>query len=248
MSNNSIIIKNIKHYNNLSLKSQILHLYYIIQFQRQYRKFSVIRKNYPAKIINYYYNKYLDKLGVKKGSANNNLFCALEYLYINLKKEVHIDEIRTYVQKKGKPLIGGTDTLQVRHLGQQYGYNILKGGDICQDTTGKIKKSYYMLVNLKLSYPNFCKDKRKEKLNNNSWSDIKNEYDNKCVHCGSKEGEPLRWNNNKITVLAQGHQDPRKELSEDNIIPQCSICNQQYKNKAIFNRRGFIIDYNKLGF
>lgn len=42
--------------------------------------------------------------------------------------------------------------------------------------------------------------------------------------------------------------DPRKQLTIDNVIPQCTICNQQYKNKAIFNKRGFVVDFNKKGF
>ena len=39
--------------------------------------------------------------------------------------------------------------------------------------------------------------------------------------------------------------DPRKSLATDNVIPQCAICNQQYKNKAIFNKRGYVIDFIK---
>ena len=42
--------------------------------------------------------------------------------------------------------------------------------------------------------------------------------------------------------------DPRKELSMENVIPQCEICNQQYKNKAIFNEKGYVIEFNKKGF
>jgi hypothetical protein len=58
----------------------------------------------------------------------------------------------------------------------------------------------------------------------------------------------MRYNINQITILQQGHMDPTKSLTLDNTIPQCSYCNQQYKNKAIFNKRGIVIDYNKDGF
>jgi hypothetical protein len=42
--------------------------------------------------------------------------------------------------------------------------------------------------------------------------------------------------------------DPRKSLTEDNVIPQCAMCNQQYKNKAVFNDRGYVVEFNKNGF
>jgi hypothetical protein len=167
-------------------------------------------------------------------------------MYLNLQKDVLIDDIRNYVSSKGGVLQGGTDSLQIRHLGLQYGFNIFKGGDMYKDH--KIKKSHYMLLNLTKTYNGFCKEKRKSECNESAWDEIKKEYDYSCVNCGSKEKETLRWNKNKNTVLQQGHMDPRKPLTTDNIIPQCSVCNQQYKNKAIFNKRGFVIDYNKNGF
>jgi len=111
-----------------------------------------------------------------------------------------------------------------------------------------VSKSCYCLVNLNKTYPNFYREKRVEKVNLISWIGIKRSYENKCVNCGSIEDEPMRWNLNKKTKLQFGHMDPRKPLTMDNIIPQCAICNQQYKNKAIFNERGFVIDYNKNGF
>jgi len=77
---------------------------------------------------------------------------------------------------------------------------------------------------------------------------MKKEYGYSCVNCGSKEGEALRWDQTKTTVLQQGHMDPRKDLTYDNCIPQCGFCNQQYKSKAVFNRRGFVIDFCKSGF
>jgi len=136
--------------------------------------------------------------------------------------------------------------LQIRHLGLQYGFNILKGGD--NYNSSKVKKSHFSLINLIKPYPSFFREKRRLEIDLISWKGIKRSYDDKCVNCGSKENEIMRWNNNKITVLQYGHMDPRKPLTINNIIPQCSICNQQYKNKAIFNNRGFVIDFNKKGF
>jgi hypothetical protein len=94
----------------------------------------------------------------------------------------------------------------------------------------------------------FISKKRNLDINANDWDTLKSQYGNTCVNCGSKEGEPMRWNAYANTVLQQGHMDPRKPLVIGNIIPQCSFCNQQYKNKAIFNERGFVTDFDKNGF
>ncbi len=217
----------------------------LIIIQKYTRNFLIKKQANPEIQLNYYYTNYLKNFGVKKIKDNTGFYYALEYLYLNIKKQVYIEDIKKYVENKGIKLNGG-DSLQIRHLGMQYGYNILKGGETFGDN--KIKKSYYMLVNLIKPYYGFIKDKRTEKINQENWTQILKEYDNKCVNCGSIEGEPLRWSKNKITKLAQGHMDPRKPLTINNVIPQCSICNQQYKNKAIFNKRGFIINYNKNGF
>jgi hypothetical protein len=217
----------------------------LIIIQNKIRDFLNNKKNNPHKQIDYYYKTYLQNLGVKKFNKNTQFYYALEYLYLNLKKEIYIEDLKKYVESKGIKL-NGSDSLQVRHLAQQYGYNILKGGDNFNDK--KIKKSHFMLVNLTKPFKSFIKDKRKGKLNDENWNKIKQEYDNMCANCGSAEGKPLRHNKNKTTELTQGHMDPRVELSVDNVIPQCSICNQQYKNKAIFNKRGFVIRFNENGF
>ncbi len=192
------------------------------------------------------YEKNLEKKGVKKVQQNTSLYYALECLYVNLGTPIYIEDIKKYVTNKGIKLNGG-DSLQVRHLGLQYGYNILKGGDNILKGGEKIKQSHYMLVDLENTYNGFIKDKRKGKITNKNWTSLLLEYDNKCVNCGSVNGEPLRWDKNKTTKLAQGHMDPRKPLTIDNAIPQCNICNQQYKNKAIFNKRGYVIDFIKEG-
>jgi hypothetical protein len=80
------------------------------------------------------------------------------------------------------------------------------------------------------------------------WKKVLEEYSHEgipsCVNCGSKEGRPLRWKSTNITKLQQGHMDPRKELTYDNCIPQCQFCNQQAKDKFIFNKHGLVT--NKL--
>ena len=84
------------------------------------------------------YEKNLKEKGVKKIHHNTAYYYAHEYLYLNIGKPNYIEDIKNYVIEKGIKLNGG-DSLQVRHLGQQYGYNILKGGDNYKNN--KIKKA-----------------------------------------------------------------------------------------------------------
>ena len=194
------------------------------------------------------YAKNLKEKGVKRLGENSSFGQAMCCLIINIGKATHINEIRDYVQKKGIILPGGGDSLQVRHLALQYGYNMLKGNDIHPITKEKVPMSHFLLIDLQDSHPGFISKKRNVEITTTGWDDLKKKYGNSCVNCGSKEGQPMRWNEHGITHLQQGHMNPKEPLTLCNIIPQCAFCNQQYKNKAIFNERGFVIDYNKHGF
>lgn len=193
------------------------------------------------------YNQHLREKGVKLLSENSGLGQALCCLYENIGNPISIEQIRRYVVEHGVVLSGG-DSCQVRHLGLQFGYNMLKGREINTLTGLKIKRSHFLLINLTDKHPSFIPERRNVVMTDEDWENLKEEYGNMCVNCGSKEGEPLRWNQNMKTVLQQGHMDPRLDLTLANTIPQCAICNQQYKNKAVFNRRGFVIEFNQNGF
>ena len=222
---------------------------YIQKIQKNIRGHLVRRKLYPYKYITYYYNKYLKQYGCKLPSQKSSFGKALEYLYINMKKENNINDIRNYViEKKCSLNENVSDNLQIRHLGMQYGFNLLKGNEIEKFSNTKIKKSNYFLINLTDKCTSFYKEKRQEKLNSENWNNLKKYYNYLCACCGNEERKPMRYNNNQLTDLHQGHMDPRKSLTLDNTIPQCSYCNQQYKNKAIFNKRGVVIEFNKDGF
>jgi len=200
------------------------------------------------KIIHGLFEKNLKLNGVRPVTDTSAFGQALCCLYENLGKPVKIEDIRTYVTRAGIELPGGGDSLQVRHLALQYGYNMLKGGEINPLTKEKIPKSSYVLLDLEKPCPSFMPAKRKTEASGDDWSRLKEQYNSMCVNCGSKEGEFMRWEPYKKTVLQQGHMDPRKPLTLDNTIPQCSYCNQQYKDKAIFNNKGQVIDFNKSGF
>lgn len=178
----------------------------------------------------------LKEKGVKLPKKNSKLGDAVLYLYINKGSFIHIDLIKKFVASKGHKMTG-TDPLQVRHLSTQRGLYIVKEG-----------RYHYKMVNMTEPIPGFIPTRRQTRVDETSWTTLKATYGNKCVNCGAVHGEPLRWDPTQTTILQQGHMDPRKDLTEDNCIPQCQFCNQQYKNKAIFNCRGFVIDFKKEGF
>lgn len=187
------------------------------------------------------HKSHLSALGVKlplfedhKGGCKMGY--ALTILYDNFGKFMHIDAIKKKVEEAGLTLTG-TDPLQVRHLSTQKGWWIEKDG-----------KYKHRLVSVTECHPSFIPKRRATELSPELWTKMLKKYDFSCVNCGSKEGEPLRWDKTKTTKLQKGHMDPRKHITNDNCIPQCQFCNQQYKSKAIFNRRGFVIDFCKSGF
>ena len=176
----------------------------------------------------------LESKGVKL--CGGKLGTALTVLYANKDRSIHIDLLKKEVVRFGYKLTG-TDPLQVRHLSTQKGWYIEKQG-----------RYHHKFVSATEVMPGFIAQKRASKLNDENWAKMKKEYGNTCVNCGSKDGEVLRWDQTKVTVLQQGHMDPRKDLTYDNCIPQCQFCNQQYKSKAVFNSRGFVSDFCKSGF
>lgn len=217
----------------------------IIKCQSIIRKFLVLHDYYN--IIYRFWNKYLKKYEVKMPKYKTAFDYALRYLYKYRNNEIYINDIKNYVTKNGIKLTG-SDSLQIRHLALQYGFNILKGNEINPINGIKLKKSHFMLINLFVPHPSYINIKKYKNLDKNIWNKILITYEYKCACCGNEEGKPMRFNKYKICKLQKGHMNPTKKLDIYNIIPQCENCNQQYKNKAIFNKRGYVIDYNKNGF
>ena len=170
---------------------------------------------------------YLKDKGVK-WLENGKLRRGLDYLFQNMGTYKHIDDIKEYVSKEYK--LTGTDPLQIRHLSTQKGWNIIKRG-----------KYEHCLVNVFEPSQSFIPDRRGDELTDEMWEDLKRSYDYMCVNCGSKDGEPMRWDKSIVTKLQKGHMDPDKDLTEDNCVPQCGFCNQRYKDKAVFDKRGQVI-------
>lgn len=101
-----------------------------------------------------------------------------------------------------------------------------------------------MLLDITKPYPMFTKQKRTIKIKENDFEEIKKIYNNRCVTCGSKEGEKNFLYPSVKTELQKGHKNPNKPLEIGNIIPQCQFCNRQDRDYFIFNDKGRVIAIN----
>ena len=190
------------------------------------------------------WEKNLKKFGVsfpklKIGQEYTKDALVLIYLYKNIQKSVSKEELTSFI-KQYYPNIN--DVQQARHLGQQKGWFILSGtsGDIEAKEKG-IKPGEYMLRELETPYPNFTNLRRVYDGNDDSWKQIKKQYNYRCATCGSEEGKPNIHYPNSITKLQKGHKDPTKPLMKENIIPQCEKCNRADRNYFIYDGKGRVV-------
>lgn len=205
---------------------------------------SIYEEKYIKKLfdeIKENWNTYLRDHKVKKLKFGSQSTYVLIYLYDKIGQPVSKNELTEYInffrQKQNKLLTN--DVQEARHLSQQHGYYILSGTrkDIGY-TKYNIKHGEYMLLTLESPYPSYISNRRNIRIDN--WKKIKEQYNNSCATCGSREDEKHRYFENK-TILQKGHMDPNNELDNDNIIPQCNGCNKYYKNYFEFNNKGYIV-------
>ncbi|CAG8794464.1 9468_t:CDS:2, partial [Cetraspora pellucida] len=78
--------------------------------------------------------------------------------------------------------------------------------------------------------------------------ELKIVYDNRCVNCGALENHHHPRFRDTIVVLQKGHIDPNKPEVLENIIPQCQICNQTYKDNFVYDENGYIKAINNENF
>ena len=134
---------------------------------------------------------------------------------------------------------------QVRHLGTQYGWYVLNKGAKVPNVEETVPSGYNYLVTLESPSPTILASalKRAGRVAARNFAEMKMAYGCKCATCGCEEGKKDQRNQSKI-VLQQGHMDPRKPLTLDNIIPQCQYCNQTYKDYFRFNEDGRVVAVN----
>lgn len=195
-------------------------------------------------VIKQYHKQYLESKGVKmpKLKINNHYTKdALILIYLTqgypntsaVSKSELTEFIKLYFPDTN-------DVQQARHLGAQNGWFILSGTRN-DNPSMAIPKGYYKLVSLEKPYEGFTANRRELLITNDSWTNLKKSYDNKCACCGSEEGKPHRYWKNTIVKLQKGHKDPSKPLELSNIIPQCTSCNQADLNNWIYDDKGRVI-------
>jgi hypothetical protein len=172
--------------------------------------------------------------------ANTYSTSALMLLFFsqNLGKICTKKELITYL-RKFKAL---TSDPQPRHIGMQWGFYFLVSGAYHPRARRILRPGEYCLMALKkhLLKP-FTVGHRYCKISNSSFESLKAKYHNRCIVCGSKEGQPHFKNPTIRVTLQKGHADPRKPLDiKTNCVPMCSICNRAYKNNFIINNNGIL--------
>lgn len=134
---------------------------------------------------------------------------------------------------------------QPRHLGMQCGFNFLVQGCFHPVAKRKLRRGEYCLLDMKSVHPSHATMHRVKVVGVNalSWEPLKKLYGGRCACCGSVEGQRHLKNDHLVTTLEKGHCDPRRPLTNDNCIPMCKLCNMVYKDHAVLNRRGFVVQW-----
>lgn len=134
---------------------------------------------------------------------------------------------------------------QPRHLGAQAGFQFLVRGCFHPELRRTLRPGEYCLLSLDSAHPNHHTQHRECSLTARGFDQLKKRYKCRCAVCGSQEGAPHFKNTHLVTTLERGHRDPRRPLTLANCLPMCTMCNQVYRDFAVFNHRGFVVDWLK---
>ncbi len=191
------------------------------------------------KQLNKEYTLNLSKYGVKLPKRNSIKALWLIFLRKNKGTLVHKDTISSFVASI-KPNAGKDQ--QVRHLASD-GWYILNKGDKIPDKKSTVPSGYHVLITTESPKPTFLFNslKRAGRIAAKNFNELKAVYGFRCASCGSKEGEPHFLEPDKKTQLQQGHMNPSKPITLDNLIPQCQICNQAYQDDFVFDIKGRVV-------
>jgi hypothetical protein len=182
-----------------------------------------------------YYNTFLKSHGVKFIKYNKNKLTQSVYAILFLLKYENEIVSKTELTDGWNSLGNPTNDFQItRHLGMQYGYYIEKSGS-------KVF-GWYRLITLEKPHPSFIAIRRNQTFTETEWEALKKEYNYRCQSCGAIEGEHHYKDQTLMVKIEKGHCNPFRELTLDNVFPQCNYCNQIYRNKFVFDKRGNV-DY-----
>lgn len=126
---------------------------------------------------------------------------------------------------------------QPRHLGMQAGFDFLVAGCVHPRTKVVLRRGEYCLMRLRRAGRPQHRSRAAAPCN---FAALKVRYDHRCAVCGSAEFQPHLKNRRLQTRLERAHMDPRRPLGAGNCIPMCALCNRVYRNRAVFNRNGFV--------
>ena len=181
---------------------------------------------------------YLKKFKVQMPSRNTAKALWLVYLYKHIGVLVHKDTISRFCQSVNPSL--GQDQ-QVRHLASS-GWYVLNKGEKIPNEPDVVPSGYNVLISTEDAKPSYilASMRRMERIKAETFEELKASYDFRCATCGAKEGGVHDRASKTIISLQQGHMNPLKELTLENTIPQCQLCNQTYKNYFVFDENGRI--------
>ena len=175
------------------------------------------------------HTEHLATYGVELPREGSNKQLQLIVLYEAYKHSpqqfIHKDAISIAIRKINPQ--AATDQ-QVRHL-RAKGWNIENDG-----------KGNHRFIDPTRPSPEIARQavKRSSLLSATDFEGIKAAHNNRCITCGSQEGES-NWRYGDTPIkLQKGHKDPRKSEAQGNIIPQCQFCNQAYKSDFTFDDKG----------
>ena len=182
-------------------------------------------------------NEYLISYSLKIPTINSNKFLQLLCLRINKNKLVSKEVISKFVRYFNKD---ASVDQQSRHLGSQDFFYVLNAREKIPNIDMIVPVGYHILITLETPHPKYihASSKRAGRLAARNFDELKRVYNNRCATCGSLGNKPHFYDASKKTLLQQGHIDPLKTLTIDNIIPQCQLCNQIYKDNFVFDEQG----------
>ena len=149
---------------------------------------------------------------------------------------VHKCDLIAFLRRHG---VHTTDP-QPRHLGMQFGLDFMVMRSYHPGIKRCLRAGEYCLKTLTHHHPSSNTEHRSYRMSHSLFEQVKKRHHNRCVCCGSPEGDANYKNPKILTTLERGHRDPRKPLLLSNCIPICTVCNHVYKNKVIFTARGFV--------
>jgi len=185
------------------------------------------------------WHEFLEPAGVKLPSIDldhpSKKVLVLTWLHYCSKLNLKTDQNQVqWLLTSYFPTIGEASGVQRGLFGDGYLIYSGKRGNDIHDLYGLECSEYF----LDIYKPNKKFSASRRSTSGLDWEGIIDLYDHKCATCGCSEGSEM--SDGRLCKLQKGHMNPRLSMSNDNVIPQCQKCNEQYKDKFEFTKNGQI--------